>query len=98
MRSLSYSLIISNLLLIFLLAEKSNSAVECSIQNSIYRDVNGKGFELVFEAIEPSMGSVSSTLSIGYSGEVMYQFDLSQTMGYGSFFASQAESNLLINL
>lgn len=97
MRNPSYSFIISGFLLLILSAQKSNAFNECGIQDSIYRDVDGKGFELIFEAIEPPMGSLASSISIEYSGEAIYQFDMSQGTGYGSFFASQGESSLLVN-
>lgn len=67
-----------------LLLAESVPAAPCRISQSVYRDVDGKGFELVFGA--PPKGSpflASATLHHSLQ-DPLYRFNLTQANGYGS--------------
>ena len=64
---------------------KSVSASTCQIAQSVYRDADGKGFELVFDAPLPDTGSSDATATIIHSKQgQLYTFNVTQSSGYGS--------------
>lgn len=68
---------------------KATVAESCAIAQSIYRDVNGKGFQLMFSL--PPAGSAihaRATLYHPQQGQ-LYQFNVTQTSGYGSIWLSE---------
>jgi hypothetical protein len=97
MKFCHFSIISSILILLASSVAQAEFLAECEIRKSIYRDVDDQGFELVFDAVEPPVGSLASTISINYFGSRIYQFDIVQGSGYGSFFADYRDSSLLVN-
>jgi hypothetical protein len=60
-------------------------AAPCKINQSIYRDADGKGFELVFGAPIPGTGSSHATATIRHPKQGnLYNFNVTQASGYGS--------------
>jgi hypothetical protein len=59
----------------------------CKISQSVYRDADGKGFELVFDEPIREKASSKATATITHSqvGE-LYKFDVNQSSGYGSIY------------
>lgn len=57
----------------------------CKISQSVYRDADGKGFELVFGEPIPGTASSKATATITHPkvGQ-LYKFDVGQSSGYGS--------------
>ena len=56
----------------------------CPISNSIYRDANGQGFELVF-GLPPIDSAVQGTAVINHPQQAqLYQFRVLQSSGYGT--------------
>lgn len=57
----------------------------CKISQSVYRDADGKGFELVFGEPIPETASSKATATIIHpKGGQLYNFNVSQSSGYGS--------------
>jgi hypothetical protein len=69
--------------MLLLMANRGYAA--CIITNSVYRDVNGRGFELTFKPSSPSSSttSVIATLSHAKRGKI-FEFDMIQSQYYGS--------------
>lgn len=67
-----------------LLLAESAVASPCKISQSVYRDAEGKGLELVFGS--PPQGSpfLASVALHHAQKTVLYQFNLTQANGYGS--------------
>ncbi len=64
---------------------KSVLASTCQIAQSVYRDADGKGFELVFDAPLPETGSSDATATINHPEQGrLYTFNVTQASGYGS--------------
>lgn len=61
------------------------AAQNCNLRQSVYRDANGKGFELIFS--QPATRSASSyataVIRQSKAGE-LYRFSVTQSNGYGS--------------
>lgn len=68
------------------------SATPCPIAQSVYRDSEGNGFELVFG--EPLANSVTSkataTITYPQAGE-LYSFTVGQSQGYGTIYMGLIE-------
>jgi hypothetical protein len=62
----------------------SVSAAPCKIAQSVYRDADGKGFELVFSAGNRT-SQATATITYPPQGQ-LYQFNVVQSSGYGSIF------------
>ena len=59
----------------------------CNIEHSIYRDIENKGFELVFGPRIPALGGSFGTAIISNSFHyIEYNFSLTQSNGYGSIY------------
>ncbi|MGB3405593.1 MAG: hypothetical protein WBA77_23120 [Microcoleaceae cyanobacterium] len=60
------------------------SAAPCKINQSVYRDAGGKGFELVFgESIPGTVSQATATIRLPEQGR-RYAFNVVQSQGYGS--------------
>lgn len=61
------------------------SPAPCKIAQSVYRDADGKGFELVFGEPIPETASSKATATITHPkvGQ-LYNFNVTQSSGYGS--------------
>jgi len=67
------------------------SAAPCPIAQSVYRDAEGKGFELVFgEPLPNSVTSATATITYPQAGEV-YSFTVGQSQGYGTIYMGLIE-------
>lgn len=77
------------LTLSFITAATPALAKTCTLSQSVYRDANGKGFELVFG--KPVSGSsffhASAVIKRAQQSE-LYRFGVGQSNGYGSIFLS----------
>ncbi|MEO0986543.1 MAG: hypothetical protein AAFY20_13450 [Cyanobacteria bacterium J06639_14] len=61
------------------------AATSCQISQSIYRDADGKGFELIFGRAIPGTASSDATATISHSQQTqVYYFDVGQSSGYGT--------------
>lgn len=61
------------------------SAASCKISQSVYRDAEGHGFELVFGDSLPGVGGSRATATIRHSTQgQLYHFNVTQANGYGS--------------
>ncbi len=67
-------------------------AQSCKISQSVYRDANGQGFELIFGKPVSGVASSRATAVIKHTkqGE-LYKFRVGQANGYGSIFLSDLE-------
>jgi hypothetical protein len=75
-----------------------NAQGTCSIQKSIYRDADNRGFELVFSEAIPAVGSLRANATINHSQkDSLYRFDVTQANGYGSFFVMTHADEFVIN-
>lgn len=75
-----------------------NAQGTCSIQKSVYRDANNRGFELVFNEAIPVVGSRTATATINHHRQNnLYRFDVVKAMGYGSFFATNQYDEFVMN-
>ncbi|MGQ4647291.1 hypothetical protein [Lyngbya aestuarii] len=87
-----------SILLVNLTVPRVNAQGACSIQKSIYRDADNRGFELVLSEAIPAVGSLRATAKINHSQQDnLYQFDVVQANGYGSFFAMNHADEFVIN-
>lgn len=59
-------------------------AAPCKISQSVYRDTDGKGFELVFGAPPPGSPFLASVTLHHTQQKLLYRFNLTQANGYGS--------------
>ncbi|BAY56999.1 hypothetical protein NIES2135_38620 [Leptolyngbya boryana NIES-2135] len=60
-------------------------AQNCKLTQAVYRDGNGKGFELVFRPPTSRSVTVYATAVLrSKSQDELYRFNLSQSQGYGS--------------
>lgn len=67
-----------------LLLSESVLAAPCKISESVYREADGQGFELVFGAA-PTGSPLLATVTLQHPKQVpLYRFDLTQANGYGS--------------
>lgn len=86
------------ILLVNLAVPQVNAQGTCSIQKSVYRDADNRGFELVFSEAIPAVGSLRATATINHSQQDnLYRFDVVQGNGYGSFFAMNQSDEFVIN-
>lgn len=71
---------------------KPLSPAPCKISQSVYRDPDGKGFELVFGESIPETATSKATATITHSqvGQ-LYKFDVSQSNGYGSIYLTLSD-------
>ncbi|MBW4525112.1 MAG: hypothetical protein KME18_07935 [Phormidium tanganyikae FI6-MK23] len=61
------------------------AAQSCKLTQSIYRDVNGKGFELIFGQPPKNRAVYGASAVIKQAKQgVIYRFNLTQANGYGS--------------
>ena len=63
---------------------QADPAQDCPLTQSIYRDADGKGFELAFSSPRPKTPYPASAIIQHAQGGRMYEFDVSQSSGYGS--------------
>lgn len=71
----------------------------CPISQSVYRDVEGKGFELVFGEPIPEAVTSKATAMITHPQEgQLYYFDLGQSQGYGSIWMGLMAQDSPFNL
>ncbi len=68
------------------------SAAPCKIAQSVYRDADGKGFELVFSAAGNRTSHATATIAYPPQGQ-LYQFNVVQSSGYGSISLVNINSN-----
>jgi hypothetical protein len=62
-------------------------AVPCKVAHSVYRNVDGKGFELFFGSSIPGTGISYATATINHPNQKqIYSFSVTQSNGYGSIF------------
>ncbi|NEQ29209.1 MAG: hypothetical protein F6K28_61820, partial [Microcoleus sp. SIO2G3] len=88
------------MLMIFVVAIPTTTVVEavpsqvCPIAKSIYRDGDGKGFQLVFGSPPPNTPySATAVINHSQSGQI-YHFTVSQSSGYGSvWLIDQSRTN-----
>ncbi len=86
------------ILLVNLVVPQVNAQGACSIQKSVYRDANNRGFELVFKEAIPAVGSLRATATINHSQQNnLYRFDVVQGSGYGSFFVMAQSKEFVMN-
>lgn len=73
------------MLLLAIVVAEPISAVPCKISQSVYRDADGKGFELVFREPTPETPTSKATATITHSqvGQ-LYNFKVTQSVGYGT--------------
>ena len=76
--------VLSITVLLTLMISRATTSEICPISDSIYRDANGQGFELVFGP--PPVGSaVHGTAVIDHPQQAqLYQFRMFQSSGYGT--------------
>lgn len=67
-----------------LLLSESVLAAPCKISQSVYRDTDGKGFELVFGAPKNGTPFLASATIQPSQQDPLYRFNLTQANGYGS--------------
>lgn len=67
-----------------LLLSESVLATPCKISQSVYRDADGKGFELVFGAPKTGSPFLASATIQHSQQDPLYRFNLTQANGYGS--------------
>jgi hypothetical protein len=60
----------------------------CPLSQSIYRDGNGQGFELVWSAETTNFSSSKATLQISQGDTSLHHLDLTQSSVYGTIFLS----------
>jgi hypothetical protein len=86
------------ILLVNWVVPQANAQGACSIQKSVYRDANNRGFELVFSEAKPAVGSLRATATINHSRQNnLYRFDVTQANGYGSFFVMNQSDEFVMN-
>lgn len=60
-------------------------SASCQIDQSIYRDADGKGFELIFSSPIPGLGGSLATATVKHLEQGnLYNFNVTQSSGYGS--------------
>lgn len=70
----------------------------CPIAKSIYRDGDGKGFELVFGGAAPNTPHYATAVIHHSQQRSLYRFTVSQSSGYGSVWLNEpSRSNLSQN-
>jgi hypothetical protein len=76
------------------IAAAQTSVASCKISQSVYRDLDGKGFELVFGPRLPGLPGVSqATAIIQHTRQTeVHAFSLTQANGYGSISLSALKS------
>jgi hypothetical protein len=67
----------------------------CPLSQSVYRDVNGQGFALVWGEAIADLASSKATLQISYDGERLYHWSLTQASGYGTISLGSLDSDPL---
>lgn len=67
-----------------LFLSESVLAAPCKISQSVYRDTDGKGFELVFGAPPNGSPFLASVALHHAQQDPLYRFNLTQANGYGS--------------
>lgn len=67
-----------------LLLSESVLAAPCKISQSVYRDTDGKGFELAFGGAPNGSPFLASAALHHSQQEPLYRFNLTQANGYGS--------------
>ena len=69
----------------FTLTAGAAFAAECPVNRSVYRDVEGRGFQLEFAPNTSNSATVHATATIAHPVRgTIFQFDITQSQGYGS--------------
>ncbi len=69
-----------------LLVSTAAALATCPLHASVYQDVGGQGFELMWQEGIPQQASSKATLHIRLNDEPLYHLDLTQSSGYGTLF------------
>ncbi|MEO0532922.1 MAG: hypothetical protein AAF215_03545 [Cyanobacteria bacterium P01_A01_bin.123] len=69
----------------------SAPATTCPIAQSVYRDVEGQGFELVFSESTNTVSKATATITHPDQAQ-LHRFDVTQASGYGSIFLSSIDA------
>ncbi len=76
-----------------LTATGAAASKSCPIAQSIYRDGDGKGFQLVFRPPLPgSTAHATAAIAHPQQGQ-LYQFQVTQSSGYGSIWLSDMDAS-----
>ncbi|NJN20931.1 MAG: hypothetical protein HC812_06700 [Leptolyngbya sp. RL_3_1] len=74
-----------------LLQSHPSTPLVCPLSQSIYRDSNGQGFELVWRAETTNFSASKATLQISRGDELLHHLDLTQASGYGTISLSSLD-------